>query len=264
MRYRTIVVLMTSLAAAPPAIGQLLHYELHRRPEIGVEPGADAKAPTFNDGSFVVFDLVVTGDPKHLAKTDWTGIEVFVTLDGPAEFWHHPLAKDTPPNAAFVSRFPALGYDTYFAAKPGTTPSFIGQPILEAKRIEAAWFDVVEDGAEPYLLARLTVRHLDASEPVWLDVRGSGSDARRRFRRVYFNFLEPIMRCSFDLNRDATLDMGDIDAFLAGRGVLDTCDLDGDGDHDDDDLAILLGALADGDGDGKPDGCEPCEEEPGA
>jgi hypothetical protein len=256
--------MMTSLAAVSPAVGQLLHYELHRSKTVEIEPGADVKAPTFNDGSFIVFDLMVTGDPKHLARTDWTGIEIVATIDGPAEFWHHPLARDTPPNAAFVSRFPALAYDTYFAAKPGTAPSFIGQPMMKPQRIEAAWFDVVEDGAEPYLLARLTVHHLDAHQPTWLNIRGSGSDARRRFRRVYFDFLEPVMRCPGDLNGDATLDLGDVDSFLAGRGVLDACDLDGDGDHDDDDLAVLLSLLADGNGDGKPDGCEPCEEGPGA
>ncbi|HET6497268.1 MAG TPA: PEP-CTERM sorting domain-containing protein [Thermoleophilia bacterium] len=132
--------------------------------QANVTPGADPLVPDFNDGTYYTCDLRIVVDGVE-NEWMWTSSAAHGSIDA-GVFFEHPVGANGPPMAAFVAIYPALEYDSFYAAveanpanqPPYKVPSFAGDVINEAQYREAVWFDTPpNDGLGDWLVARYTV-----------------------------------------------------------------------------------------------------------
>jgi hypothetical protein len=128
-----------------------------------VNPGDDGTVPDFNDGTYYTVDLriIVDGDCDEWM---WTSSAADATIDA-GTFFQHGLGDNTPPMAAFVSIYPALEFDSFYAAveddaanlPPMKDPSF-AEVGGDDMHLYATWFDTPpNNGCGDWLIARYTV-----------------------------------------------------------------------------------------------------------
>ncbi len=158
---------------APRALGDGLQtFELVAVDSSAVLPGEDTLVPDFNDGSYFTFDLMVTtvNADFHLAGVD-------ATLTGPAEFFQHPAGGLVPPAPNLVEQYPAVEFDVFFDAGPGSDPwVLLDDLVQEAQFIHATWFDTEVDlPNDTYRIARFSFHFLDVGSAT-LSVEGRSHD----------------------------------------------------------------------------------------
>ena len=144
---------------APGARGDGLHtFELAAIDNSAVLPGEDALVLDFNDGSYFTFDLIVT-----TVDADFYAAELDATLMGPAEFFQHPAGGLVPPDPNLVEQYPAVEFDTFFDAGPGSDPWVLLDDLVEEPQfIHATWFDTEVDlPNDTYRIARFSFHFLD-------------------------------------------------------------------------------------------------------
>jgi hypothetical protein len=174
-KFLALAVACTFCAGAYADIGHYL--DVCYQPE--VEPGSDAVAPDFNDGTYWTCDLwasVTNGD-------DWTSSSAVATIDS-GMFFEHALGDDTPPSAALVGLYPALEYDSFYLSTeadvlnqpPFADPSFAGETVNDPQmRVVEAWFRTPPNGGVgDFLIARYTIHAIDGL-PVTFHVEGAST-----------------------------------------------------------------------------------------
>ncbi len=139
------------LAAGSIASASVSHYLL---PVDNTSGYVDSQAPTSAD--HYTFDLMISvtgGD-------DWTSSAVVGNLTA-GTFYQHPFGGDTEPNSALFGSFPALAYDSFFAAPAALfdniNPGFASGPVWTDTTVTATWFDTPDTGDGDYTLARFTI-----------------------------------------------------------------------------------------------------------
>ncbi|MCK4872887.1 MAG: hypothetical protein KAS72_09195 [Phycisphaerales bacterium] len=120
---------------------------------------ADAEVPGFSSNHYT-FDLMVTVD----ADDDWTSISATATID---DVWFDHVMDDTggtgngltdnPPNPAFFPAFPALEFDSFYAAGLWNAPGYATSPTTVGGVKDATWFDTNVNEGGTYTLARFTI-----------------------------------------------------------------------------------------------------------
>ncbi len=115
----------------------------------------DSQAPT--TPNHYTFDLKVNvsgGD-------DWTSSEGNLAVSS-GTLYQHPFGSDADPSQALINSFPALAYDSFFAA-PGTlfdgvnAPGFAAGPVWTPTSVSATWFDTPDTGNGVFTIARFTI-----------------------------------------------------------------------------------------------------------
>ena len=134
-----------------------------------VVPGDDSLVPDFNDGSYFTFDLMITTQQSYFLAA-----EMQATLDGPAEFFQHPIGGEVPPDPNLLADYPAVEFDTFLDAGGRDDPVYVEPPYVEEPQfIHAYWWSA--GGANPpdgtYRIARLSFRF---SEPGTATLHVSG------------------------------------------------------------------------------------------
>ncbi len=149
---RSIIVLVTLLAATPSARGLIIEFVQVDNTVMGQDP----LYPGFNDADWRTFDLIVTISPY---AGDWTAASVEAHVDG--VFFQHAAGGRVEPTAALLASFPLLEFDTFFADPPalfdGEQPLFADGPHWADSTVEATWYDKGMDEGGPYTLARFTL-----------------------------------------------------------------------------------------------------------
>jgi hypothetical protein len=171
----------TILALGPQGYAGLRTFcTLYQPPNVD-----DPLVPDFNDGSYWTIDLMV--DVYDYSYDDWTSTHAEATLDK-GVFFEHPLGDDTPPLAVSVNLYPALEYDSFYAATeadPKNQPSYKDPSFAEeyhnAQYRMATWFDTpLNGGLGNFLVARYTMQIAPEQLPARFHVLGAhtayGSD----------------------------------------------------------------------------------------
>ena len=228
-----------------------------------VQLGDDELAPGFHGGvTHFTFDLlvVVTDD------NDWTATQAEAALAEPAlTFFEHPAGGDGPPLAPFVSIFPALEFDSFYASTrpdngnqpPLASPDFIDPTTNEPQLRFATWYGLPPSGGGSWTIARYTIVVPDGSATIPSVVAeggGGGAPILGTLTGVAtsyntlgdcneFAFDLIVGQCRGDLDGDYDIDQADLGILLADWGCIGgDCpgDCDNDGDTDQSDLGVLL------------------------
>jgi len=179
------------LTVVPAALGEHLQtFDLLGVDNSALLPGEDTLVPDFNDGSYFTFDLMVTtvNADFHLAGVD-------ATLTGPAEFFQHPAGGLVPPDPNVVEQYPAVEFDVFFDAGPGSDPWVLLDDLVEeAQFIHATWFDTEVDlPNDTYRIARFSFHFLDIGTAT-LTVEG---DSVNPLGGPYYFHIGPLEVCMY-------------------------------------------------------------------
>jgi hypothetical protein len=134
-----------------------------------VLPGEDTLVPDFNDGSYFTFDVMITTQQSYFLAA-----EMQATLEGPAEFFQHPIGGEVPPDPNLLADYPAVEFDTFLDAGGRDDPVYVVPPYVEEPQfIHAYWWSA--GGPNPpegtYRIARLSFRF---TEPATATLHVSG------------------------------------------------------------------------------------------
>jgi hypothetical protein len=214
-------------------------YEVSlQRVENVLAPGLDPALPDFNDGHYLTYDFIV-----HVPDNGggWSSIHIVAQLTGPATFQQHPIGGDEAASAQWLTHFPALEFDCFFAMDDREDLILIdvnNTPNL----IDGTWADTPHvPGPKAALAARYTFRLAHQLEDVTLHAEGALTDINWGGMLWDFELELTIPACPGDLNLDRRIDQHDLGLLLSSYQTNADGDVDGDGDTDQDDLALVLG-----------------------
>ncbi|MCK4872889.1 MAG: PEP-CTERM sorting domain-containing protein [Phycisphaerales bacterium] len=177
--------------AAGAAQGDIMHSFVQQ-----VNTGADAEIPGFST-TYQTWDLIVTvtdtDDPPPAIPDDWTSTAATATTDG---VWFDHIMDDTggtgngvtdnPPNPAFFPAFPALEFDSFYAAGLWNAPGYATLPTTVGGVKNATWFDSVDSGNGTYVIARYTFGISD-----YFTIAGTSTAKNTGGELFPFNFVVP-------------------------------------------------------------------------